>query len=82
MKYCHNIFSSSVSFVLLFYTHFTVYPVKIKRTLLIILSYPNPYINVQIIKPNFFLKNLKIFVFSIAIFKIYGMIESQVKETK
>jgi len=63
MKYCHNIFSSSASFALLFYTRFTVYPVKIKRTLLIILSYPNPYINVQIMKPNFFLKNLKIFVF-------------------
>ena len=49
--------------------------------LFIILSHFSTYINAHIKTPNFFLKNLKIFVFSIAKFFLYGMIESEIKET-
>jgi len=50
-----------------------------RRTLLIILTYFRSYFNVLIAIPNFFLKNLKNFVFSIAKFFYYGIIESEIK---
>jgi len=52
-----------------------------RHKLFIILSHFSTYINAHIKTPNFFLKNLKNFVFSIAKFFLYGMIESEIKET-